>query len=104
MVAGGLVAAIAAGQYAWRVAGPHGEGFALDPRVRRAADSTTGLEVIAVDTDGDLIFDTWNYVENGRLIRIEFDDDQDGRMDRRRWFNADGTVQRTESLATHPTP
>ncbi len=97
----GLATAIAAGLIGWRVGGPRGEGFNVDPRVRRAVDAA-GLEVLATDTDGDLVFDTWNYLDNGRLVRIEFDDDQDGRMDRRRWFNDDGTVQRTESLASDP--
>lgn len=98
----GLVAAVAAGRAGWSLGGPHGAEFTPDPRVRRSIDATTALEVVAIDTDGDLVFDTWNYLDNGRLIRIEFDDDQDGRMDRRRWFNADGTIQRTESLADTP--
>ncbi len=104
VVLAGLTAAVAIGLFGWRVGGPHGDRLDLDPRVKRLADQTTGLDVLAVDTDGDLIFDTWNYLESGRLIRMEFDDDQNGRPDRRRWFNADGTVQRTESLASDPEP
>ena len=97
----GLVAAILAGVAAWRTGGPYGERFDVDPRVGRVRNPVTGaLDVVALDTDGDLVFDTWNYLQDDRLIRMEFDDDQDGTMDRRRFFKPDGSVDRTESLAT----
>jgi len=103
IVAAGVSAATWSGIQAWTVWGAKGELFQADIRVqsRTAGD---GSEVVAVDTDGDLIFDTWSHFENGRLVEMVFDDDQDGRPDRRRFFDADGSVERTESLAAGPTP
>jgi hypothetical protein len=94
----GLAAAVTSGVVAWRVEGPYGERGDVDPRVRRSHDLTTGLEVIAFDSDGDLIFDTWSYMDGDRLVRMDIDDDEDGTIDRRKYFGANETVERVEFL------
>lgn len=94
----GISAAIWSGTFAWNRWGARGERFGSDIRVRQDA-AVDGRHTVTIDTDGDLIFDTWSHYSQGTLVEMVFDDDQDGRPDRRRLFNRDGSVERTESLA-----
>ena len=95
----GIVAAVASGVVAGRISGRYGDRTDVDYRVRRVYDpATRRLTFIAFDSDGDLKFDTWSYMDNERAVRVEIDDDQDGTIDRRQYLAADETVERTEFL------
>lgn len=104
ILATGLVAAVGSGVWAYRSGGPYGEKFSVDPRVRKTYDARGRVSVVAFDASGDLVFDTWSYFDGDRLIRMDFDDDQDGLLDRRRFFNADGSIERTQSLREDTVP
>ena len=84
----GLVAAVVSGIVAYRLGGPYGERFDT-ARVRRVYNQQTGeLETLIYDVDGDLRLDNWAYGEDGRRVRREIDDDEDGRIDRWQFFDA----------------
>jgi hypothetical protein len=95
----GLVAAITSGIWSYRADGPYGERRRADPRARRIYDPTTGeLKVLAYDASGDLRLDRWSYMEAGRLVRMDADDNGDGTVDRREYFDAQGNLERTEYM------
>jgi uncharacterized membrane protein len=99
IIVAGLAAAVAAGAAAWRTSGPHGDRGDVDPRVRKVYDPATGrLASIAFDSDGDMKLDTWSFMDGGRATRLDIDDDQDGRIDRRQYLALDETIERTEFL------
>lgn len=91
----GVVLAVMAGVIAYQVGGPYGEGFRRDPRVRRIYNAQTGqLEVLIYDIDGNLRFDSWSYIEEGRVVRKERDLDEDGLIDRWEHYGPDGRLGR----------
>ena len=93
----GLSAAVASGVIAWKLGGPRGEKFVIDARVKRTVDPKTGeVRSIAFDSNGDLVFDTWSYLERGMQTRMDSDDDYDGSVDRRQYFKADDVLERIE--------
>ncbi len=93
----GLILAIASGVIAYRLGGPYGERFERNPRVKQIANDVTGeLEVLAWDMDGNLRLDTWSYLEEGRLLRREFDDDEDGAVDHWCYYRPDQSLERHE--------
>jgi hypothetical protein len=83
---------------AWHRWGPRGEWFRADPRVQRTVTSD-GRVTDAIDSDGDLVVDMWTVFDGDRLTEMVFDDDQDGRPDRRRTFSAEDGASHVESLA-----
>ena len=99
VVIAGFIVAAASGVYAWRAYGPHGERADIDPRVRRIYNATTGrVDVVVFDSDGDLRFDTWSYMDGDRLVRMDTDDDGNGTIDRRQYFRPGEILDQTEFL------
>jgi hypothetical protein len=98
ILAVGLVAALASGVIAYRVSGPYGEREPHDSRVKRVVDPRTGrLQLLIYDADGDGRFDTWSYMDGGRLLRMEIDTNNDGVIDRWESYRADGALERVGS-------
>lgn len=94
----GLVFAIASGVVAYRVGGPYGERLHEDPRVRRVFDEKTGrLELVKYDASGNLRFDMWSYMDAERVVRIEYDDNEDGLMDYWEYLRADQSTDRLDA-------
>ena len=90
----GLVLAIASGVVAYRVGGPYGERLNPDPRVRRVFNADTGrLELMMHDASGNLRFDMWSYMDGERVLRIEYDDNEDGLIEYWEYFRADQTPE-----------
>ena len=56
---------------------------------------TGKLEVIKYDSDGDGKFDTVSYMDGPRIVRIEIDKDQDGKVDRWEYY---GPGQKLEKV------
>ena len=53
------------------------------PAVQPTYDKTTGrLTRLAADSNGNGVPDTWGYMDGSRVIRVETDEDEDGRIDR----------------------
>ena len=95
----GLTAAVTSGVVAWHVAGPRGEKLIIDPRVKRTVDPKTGeVTKVAMDSNGDLVFDTWSYLEHGTQVRMDSDDDYDGIVDRRFYYAGSDEPVRIEHL------
>ena len=95
----GLIAAVISGVVAYRIGGPYGERLDT-PRVQRIYNDETGeLELLILDLDGDLRFDTWSYWDGDRLARRELDDNEDGVIDRWQYFD-DDTEPSREGFAT----
>jgi len=96
----GLVAAVGSGVIAYNKSGPYGDKDEIDPRVRRVYDTATGrLKLLVYDSDGDLKFDTWSYMDGDRLLRMDVDEDEDGTIDRREYYGPNNELQRVERLA-----
>jgi hypothetical protein len=52
-------------------------------RLRPAYDKATGrLNRLEYDADGDGKIDTWGYMDGMRVVRVEVDEDGDGKVDR----------------------
>jgi len=59
-------------------------------------DKKTGkLEVLKYDSDGDGKFDTVSYMDGARIVRIEIDRDEDGKVDRWEYY---GPGQKLEKV------
>src|SRR5262249_38869536 len=53
-----------------------------DQRIEPVYDGKTGkLQILKYDADGDGRFDTWSYMDGQRVVRIEIDQDEDGKID-----------------------
>ena len=76
----------------WRVHGPYGAG---DSRVWRSVDPSTGQTVIAFNAKGFGAPDTWCFLNGTQLVRMEFDENADGIIDRWEYYGSDGTLDRT---------
>ena len=94
---GGLVLAVASGVIACRVGGPYGELLNPDPRVRRVYNDETGtLELVMYDTSGNLRWDMWSYMDGDRVLRMEYDNNEDGLIESWEYFRADQTTERLD--------
>jgi hypothetical protein len=87
--------AATAGVVAWRIHGPHGEA---NSRVWRSVDPGTGQTVIAFNAKGFGAPDTWCFLKGTQLVRMEFDENADGVIDRWEYYGSDGTLDRAYEL------
>ena len=95
----GLAGAVVSGAVAYRTGGPRGERAASDPRVQRTYDSGTGrVTMVAFAADGSVRIDHWAYMDGERLLRLDIDDNHDGRVDRREYYGPGERLERTEYL------
>jgi hypothetical protein len=94
----GLIGAVISGVWAYHAHGPYGEGLDIDPRVRRIYDASGRLTMIGADLNGNLRLETWSYMDGERLVRIDTDTNEDGTIDRRKFYNDALEIERIETL------
>src|SRR5687767_8009792 len=101
---GGL-GAVASGVVEWRRHGPYGDGVSSLARSVDAptgqvntptgpADSPAREAVLAFSARGYGKPDTWSFLINGQQVRMEFDEDLNGIVDRWEYYGFNGTLER----------
>ena len=99
IVAIAIAAAVVSGVVSFTVQGPYGERLITEQRVRKEYDPRTGeLRLVVFDSDGNRRVDTWSYMEGERLLRMEVDADEDGRIDRQSSYGPGEELSRTEHV------
>jgi hypothetical protein len=64
-------------------------------RLEPVYNKQTGrLELLRYDSDGDGKFDTFSYMDGARILRIEIDRNQDGKIDRWEYYGPDRRLTR----------
>lgn len=64
-------------------------------RIEPVYDPSTGrLQLLKYDSDGSGVVDTWSYMDGPRVLRIEIDRNEDGRIDRWEQYAADRSLER----------
>ena len=58
---------------------------------------TGKLELLKSDSNGNGVVDTWSHMDGTRVIRIDIDNDEDGKLDRWEYYDGD---QRLEKIGT----
>ena len=59
-------------------------------RIDPEYDAHTGkLKLLKYDANGNGKVDTWSHMEGARVIRIDIDRDEDGKIDRWEYYDAD---------------
>jgi len=86
-----LALALAAGlaSACWR-------GHAVDPKKKIVPvyDSDGRLQLLKYDANGNGTFDTFSYMDGARVVRIEIDQDEDGRIDRWEYYDANQRLEK----------
>ena len=52
------------------------------------------LELLRYDSDGDGIYDTFSYMDGARIVRIEIDKNEDGKIDRWEHYGTDRKLEK----------
>jgi hypothetical protein len=74
------------------------QGNEARKRITPEYDTTTGkLKLLKYDSNGDGTVDTLSYMDGARVVRIEIDKDQDGKIDRWEYYDAN---QKLEKIGT----
>jgi hypothetical protein len=64
-------------------------------RIEPVYDKETGkLQLLKYDGDGNAKIDTWSYMDGARVVRIEIDKDEDGKIDRWEHYAADQKLEK----------
>jgi hypothetical protein len=64
-------------------------------RITPEYDKNTGrLTLLKYDSNGNGIVDTWSYMDGARVVRIEIDKDEDGKIDRWEYYGPDQKLQK----------
>jgi hypothetical protein len=59
-------------------------------RMTAEYDKSTGrLTLLKYDSNGNGVVDTWSYMDGARVVRIEIDKDEDGKIDRWEYYGPD---------------
>ena len=91
----GFVLAAFAGVATYQLGGPYGERLRDEPGAGRVYDSETGLlKLVATDRNSNLWFDMWTHFADGRAVRSELDENEDGVIDYWRHYAPDGSVHK----------
>ena len=91
----GFVLAAIAGVATYQLGGPYGERLRDEPGAGRVYDAETGLlQLVATDRNSNLWFDMWTHFADGRAVRSELDENEDGVIDYWRHYAPDGSVQK----------
>ena len=91
----GFVLAAIAGVATYQLGGPYGERLRDEPGAGRVYDAETGLlKLVATDRNSNLWFDMWTHFADGRAVRSELDENEDGVIDYWRHYAPDGSVQK----------
>src|SRR5687767_10372697 len=58
-------------------------------------DAVTGrLQLLKYDSNGNGTLDTWSYMDAARVVRIEIDQDEDGKIERWEHYDADQKMEK----------
>lgn len=64
-------------------------------RIEPVYDNQTGkLQLLKYDADGNGVFDTFSYMDGSRVVRIEIDRNEDGRIERWEYYGPDQKLQK----------
>ena len=64
-------------------------------RIQPVYDQKTGkLQLLKYDSNGNGVTDTWSYMDGTRVVRIEIDKDEDGKIDRWEYYGADQKIEK----------
>jgi hypothetical protein len=64
-------------------------------RIAPEYDKETGkLRLLKFDSNGNGIVDTWSYMEGARVVRIEIDKDEDGKIDRWEYYTPEQKLEK----------
>src|SRR5262245_16914861 len=64
-------------------------------RITPEYDKQTGkLRLLKYDSNGNGVVDTWSYMDGARVVRIEIDKDEDGKIDRWEYYGPDQKVEK----------
>jgi hypothetical protein len=58
-------------------------------RITPEYDKSGKLQLLKYDANGNGIVDTWSYMDGARVVRIEIDKDEDGKIDRWEYYGPD---------------
>jgi hypothetical protein len=62
---------------------------------------TGRLELLRYDSNGDGTFDTFSYMDGARILRIEIDQDGDGKIDRWEYYGANQQIEKVGFSRSH---
>jgi hypothetical protein len=66
------------------------DGAEARKRITPEYDKKTGrLALLKYDANGNGVVDTWSYMDGARVVRIEIDKDEDGKIDRWEYYGPD---------------
>jgi hypothetical protein len=72
-----------------------GCGSSQSSNIQPEYDPKTGrLQLLKYDSNGNGIADTWSYMDGTQVLRIEIDQDEDGKMDRWEYYGAGQKLER----------
>jgi hypothetical protein len=64
-------------------------------KIEPSYNKKTGrLELLRYDSDGDGKFDTFSYMDGARILRIEIDKNEDGKIDRWEYYGPDQKLEK----------
>jgi hypothetical protein len=67
-------------------------------RISPEYDKSTGkLTLLKYDSNGNGTVDTWSYMDGARIVRIEIDKDEDGKIDRWEYYGPDQKLEKIGS-------
>ena len=75
------------------LAAPACGGADAQKRITPEYDQATGrLKLLKYDSNGNGVTDTWSYMDGTRVVRIEIDKDEDGKIDRWEYYDANQKI------------
>jgi len=64
-------------------------------KIEPVYDKKTGkLQLLKYDSNGNGVIDTWSYMDGARVVRIEIDKDEDGKIDRWEYYGPDQKIEK----------
>ena len=64
-------------------------------RITPEYNAKTGkLQLLKYDSNGNGVIDTWSYMDGARIVRIEIDKDEDGKIDRWEYYGPDQKLEK----------
>jgi len=64
-------------------------------RIAPVYDEKTGrLKLLKYDANGNGVVDTWSYMDGARVVRIEIDKDEDGKIERWEYYDANQKIEK----------
>lgn len=67
----------------------------LPKRITPRYDKATGkLQLLEYDSNGNGVADTWSHMDGARVVRIEIDHDEDGKIDRWEYYGPDRNLEK----------